>query len=113
MTEATIVPNPPTPEQVEQQKQAEMEEITSADRHPDWYFSGSRYFMKLARFMNLLEPGRTVVSMTKVMLWAATFQTIVVLSTSTDITTVVGALGLNIATMVKHEARRRSPGQGD
>jgi hypothetical protein len=95
------------------QADTQQAEIESAKAHPEWYFDGSRYFFKFLRFLNFLEPDRVVLSMTKVMLWAATIQTILVISTSTDILTVAGALGLNVATMVKHETRRKNSGVGD
>lgn len=100
---------------VDPQKEADMQqaEIQSAATHPEWYFDGARYFFKLLRFLNLLEPDRTVLSMTKVMLWATTIQTILVVSTSGSMVTVAGALGLNVAAMVKHETRRRNTGVGD
>lgn len=78
--------------------------------HPEWYFDGKRFFFKLLRALNILEPDRVVISLTKIMLWGATIQSILVVSTSSDWLTVTGALGMNIATMLKHESRRRQQG---
>lgn len=80
--------------------------------NPKWYFDGSRFFFKFLRLLNLLEPDRVVLSMTKVMLWGATIQSILVISTSSDWLTVSGALGMNVATMLKHETRRKAQANG-
>ena len=109
MPEAIIVPNPPdAPPEEPTEVQLEQQ---SATKHPDWYFDSTHFFFKILRFLNLLEPDRTVISMTKIMLWGATIQSMLVISTSSDWLTVAGALGLNVATMVKHE-RRRGAGHG-
>lgn len=98
---------------VHAQAEDQKEEVQSAVNHPNWYFDSSHWFFKVLRFANFLEPSRCVLSMTKIMLWAATFQTILVISTSNDVLTVAGALGLNVATMIKHETRRKNSGVGD
>lgn len=132
MTDATLVDPPPQPSAnkalvtdthevktsqlidiPQETPDARQAEIMSAANHPEWYFDGARYFFKLLRFFNLLEPDRVVLSMTKVMLWAATIQTLLVISTSGNALTVAGALGMNVAAMVKHENRRKTTGMGD
>lgn len=109
MQEATIIPNPPNPEHM---VVVDLE-ASAAVEHPDWYFNGSHWAFKVLRFLNVLEPDRVVISMTKIMLWGATLQSMLVISTSNDWLTVAGALGLNVATMVKHENRRKVDGVGD
>jgi hypothetical protein len=73
-----------------------------------WYFNSEHWIFKVFRFLNLLEPDRTVLSITKVLVWGTTIQSILVISTSSDSATILGALGLNVASMVKHESRRFS-----
>lgn len=85
----------------------------SARNHPDWYFDSAKWHFKILRFCNLLEPDRTVLSMTKIMLWGATIQSMLVISTSGDWVTIAGALGLNVVASVKHESRRKTEGEGD
>ena len=109
MQEATIIPNPADPKDIV----VVDAEATAALAHPSWYFNGSHWAFKVLRFLNILEPDRCVVSMTKIMLWGATIQSMLVISTSNDWLTVTGALGLNVATMVKHENRRKVDGVGD
>lgn len=75
---------------------------------PAWYFDSSRWFFRLLRFFNLLEPDRTVLSMTKFILWASTAQSIHAVMTSSDWKTIVGSIGINMAAMAKHESRRRT-----
>lgn len=111
MQDAVIVPNPPDP--IDPVAAAAAEEINSFLKHPNWYFDGSLWFFKVLRFLNALEPDRTVLSLTKIMMWGATVQSMLVISTSSDWLTVAGALGLNVATMVKHENRRKVDGVGD
>lgn len=76
------------------------------EENKNWYFDNSRLIFKIMRFLNVLEPDRCVLSMTKVLLWGTTIQSIMVISTSSDASTIMGALGINVAAMVKHEARR-------
>lgn len=109
MQEATIVPNPCEPKDVG----IIDAEASAAMRHPEWYFDSSHWIFKILRFLNLLEPDRTVLSLTKLMMWGATIQSMLVISTSGDWMTIAGALGLNVATMVKHETRRKVDGVSD
>lgn len=74
--------------------------------NPLWYFDSSRWFFKFLRLFNLLEPDRTVLSMTKLILWASTAQSIHAVMTSADWKTIVGSIGINLAAMAKHETRR-------
>lgn len=111
--EASIVSASPTDNDLQYAQQVSEAEIASAKNHPEWYFNGSHLLFRILRFLNMLEPDRTVVSMTKIMLWAATIQSMLVISTSTSALTVAGSLGLNVATMFKHEARRKTSGIGD
>lgn len=111
MQDAVIVPNPPEP--VDPIAAAAAAEANAFLTHPNWYFNGAHWAFKALRFLNLLEPDRCVVSLTKLMMWGATIQSMLVISTSTDWLTVAGALGLNVATMVKHETRRKVDGVGD
>lgn len=77
----------------------------------EWYFTGEGYFLRVLRFLNLLEPDRPVLSMTKVLLWGTTIQSLIIMNTADNLVQVAGALGLNLAAMAKHEVRRKAQGE--
>jgi hypothetical protein len=66
----------------------------------NWYFSSERRFWKVLRFLNLLEPDRTVLSVTKVSAWLT-------LANSLHMPENWGAHILTGLAWWKHEQRRR------
>lgn len=39
--------------------------------NPDWYFSSTWLVFKILRLFNLMEPDRTVISISKLTMWTA------------------------------------------
>lgn len=71
-----------------------------------WYFKGDKLWMKIARFLNLLEPDRQVLSVTKLSAWLAVLNSI-------HMPDNWGAHALTALTFWKHEARRREQNKAD
>ena len=58
------------------------------------YFKGGTFIERLLRFLNLLEPGHMVLSLSKLSMWAtATLVTYVLMYLPGQLSAVLGALG--------------------
>lgn len=115
-TPATLTDNPSKPSgnappqspETPQQIADDLGDFEDALGDPAWYYDSRESFFKVLRFFNILEPDRTVLSMTKIMLWGTTINSILVVYNAHDFASVAGSIGLNVAAMVKHESRRRT-----
>lgn len=74
--------------------------MADGPEEPKWYFDGEKIWWKIMRFLNLLEPDRTVMSVTKVTAWLAVLN-------SLHMPDSWGAHVLTGLTFIKAEARRR------
>lgn len=73
-----------------------------------WYFDPTAKWVKVLRFLNLLENEVVQVSHTGIALWATTINNIHSLSTSTDPVTVGGGIFANIAGLWAHLSKRKT-----
>lgn len=73
----------------------------------DWYFDGKRPWLKVARFLNLLEPDRPVLDLTKVVAWGSTVSSFIAIHGG-DITQIVASHAMTAASWAKHEVRRKT-----
>ena len=80
---------------------------TPEEENQKLYWKGESWFFKLLRFLNLLEPGRTVLSLSKLMIWLmlAIMLTILIIDPS-NIVAVIGAATGASATLLNYAYRR-------
>lgn len=71
-----------------------------------WYYDPTRWWVKLLRFLNLLETELVQVSHTGITMWATTLNNIHSLVTSTNAVSVGGGILANIAALWAHTAKR-------
>lgn len=72
----------------------------------EWYFDGTRWYFKLARFLNLLEDEVVKVSLTGLTMWATTINNISQLTMSHDALQVGGSILANATALVAHGVKR-------
>lgn len=70
-----------------------------------WYFDGQRWWLKALRFLNLLEPDRPVLDLTKVVAWGSTISSFIAMHGG-DVTQIIAAHAMTAASWAKHEVRR-------
>lgn len=73
----------------------------------DLYFKGNNFFTRLLRFINILEPGRTVISISKAFMWIMIGIMIYTLVYFPDnLTAVISASAGVVGTMLNYSWRR-------
>lgn len=81
--------------------------------HPEWYYDGARWWMKILRFLNMMEDDRPVLSVTKFGVWATTIQTMCMALFSADPMSVgvsaANSLGWLIGHRVAQAQKRKVP----
>lgn len=81
--------------------------------HPEWYYDPQRWWMKVLRFLNMMEDDRPVLSVTKVGVWATTAQTICMAIFATNPATVgvsaMNSLGWLIGHRVAQAQKKKVP----
>lgn len=74
------------------------------DKHLYWK---NNFFFKALRFLNLLEPGRNVISLSKILVWTCIMVLIgVTIFYPTQIVAVIGAVGAACGSMLNYAYRR-------
>lgn len=73
---------------------------------PKWYYDPASRWVKLLRFLNLLETELVQISHTGVTMWATTLNNIHSLAFSHDVATIGGGIIANIAGLWAHNAKR-------
>lgn len=73
---------------------------------PEWYFDGTRWWMKLARFLNLLEDDMVKISHTGIAMWGTTLNNLSQLIFSHDPLSIGGGILANASVLVAHTVKR-------
>lgn len=74
----------------------------------DRYFNDTTFIFKLLRFLNLMEPGRAVISLTKLFLLTTVIALMIVMVNHPDnIAAVIGATGTAMAGLGAYVVRRQ------
>lgn len=74
--------------------------------NPAWYYNPASQWVKLLRFLNLLETEFVQVSHTGLTMWATTINNIHSLLFSTNAVSVGGGILANVAALWAHTAKR-------
>lgn len=81
--------------------------------HLEWYYDATRPWMKVLRFLNMLEDDRPVLSVTKFGVWATTIQTVCMAIFATNPATVglsaLNSLGWLVGHRVAQAQKKKVP----
>ena len=79
----------------------------SLEPQQEWYFDSSRWYFKVLRLFNLLEPDRTVISLSKILIWMTLLGFVYVMLTSPEnMLAVLASLGSVIGSLGNYMHRR-------
>lgn len=85
--------------------------------NPDWYYSPTATWVRILRFLNMMEDDRPVLSVTKLGVWATTIQTICMAIFATNPVTVGVSAANSLGWIAAHRVAqgqkyRRDNGNG-
>lgn len=72
----------------------------------EWFFDPTRSWVKVMRFLNLIEDDTVKISLTGAQLWITTFQSLHAVLATTDLTTVTASIAANFGALFFHGQRR-------
>lgn len=78
------------------------------------YFRGDRFLFKILRLFNLMEPDRTVISISKTMVWSLLAVLVyTLLYHYSNLTAIIGAIASLLPVLANYAFRRAMAGRSD